>query len=73
MTELVYDKRLYKYIKMTAIPNENMAFVEYIKNSYGVFEFHLNHIPKVVIFIKFIKNFRIKKNTKLFSLVFQLV
>ena len=34
MTDLVYDKRLYKYIKMTAIPNESMAFVEYIKNSY---------------------------------------
>lgn len=34
MTDLIYDKRLYKYIKMTAIPNESMAFVEYIKNSY---------------------------------------
>lgn len=34
MTDLIYDKRLYKYIKMTAIPNENMAFVEYIKNCY---------------------------------------
>ena len=34
MVDLVYDKRLYKYIKMTAIPNENMAFVEYVKNCY---------------------------------------
>lgn len=37
MTELVYDRRLYKYIKMTAIPNEMVAFVEYIKNSYDAY------------------------------------
>ena len=34
MSQLTYDPRLYKYIKTSAIPNERMAYVEYIKNSY---------------------------------------
>jgi hypothetical protein len=34
MSQLTYDPRLYKYIKTSAIPNEQMAYVEYIKNSY---------------------------------------